>query len=362
MSSGPQPRSFVPGRGTVAWTLIVAAAACALLPMPARTVERAYSRGLYLWLQPHVTRLSNLTSVSLLDVLLAGLLVAAGLSLARGCRGPWTRRLAVVGLRAATWAAAVYLLFLVCWGLNYRRVHLIERLDFDPSQVTSQAARALAVRATDELGRLHAAAHRVGWAESGDRSPTLTASFDRTLRRLGVGRAVVPGRPKRTVLDWYFRRAGVDGMTDPFLLETLIVSDLLPFERPLVVAHEWSHLAGFADEGDANFAGWLACMGGSVADQYSGWLFLYGQVSGDLPAAERASVAGMLAPGPRADLTAMTARAQRNLDPRLAAAGWRVYDRFLKANRIQAGAASYGEVVRLVLGARLGEGPVLDQR
>ena len=42
-------------------------------------------------------------------------------------------------------------------------------------------------------------------------------------------------------------------MTDPFLLETLIAPDLLEVERPFVIAHEWAHLAGYADESEANF-------------------------------------------------------------------------------------------------------------
>src|SRR5205085_5071164 len=95
------------------------------------------------------------------------------------------------------------------------------------------------------------------------------------MRQLGASRETTVGRPKRTLLDWYFVRAGVSGMTDPFFLETLVASDLLPFERPFVIAHEWSHLAGLTDEGEANLAGWLACIAGSAADQYSGWLFMY---------------------------------------------------------------------------------------
>ena len=86
------------------------------------------------------------------------------------------------------------------------------------------------------------------------------------------------GRPKTTLLNPYFRLAGVDGMTDPLLLETLVASDVLPFERPVVVAHEWSHLAGVADEGEANYVGWLTCVRGSSREQYSGWLFLYGEM------------------------------------------------------------------------------------
>ena len=50
-------------------------------------------------------------------------------------------------------------------------------------------------------------------------------------------------------------------MTDPFLLETLLAPDLLDVERPFVIAHEWAHLAGYADESEANFVAWLPAGG-----------------------------------------------------------------------------------------------------
>ena len=67
-------------------------------------------------------------------------------------------------------------------------------------------------------------------------------------------------------------------------------------------------------------------------------------------------MAARLAPGPRADLRAIRERFLRHVNPRVSAAGWRVYDSYLKANRVEAGAASYAEVVRLVVGARLPSG------
>ena len=67
----------------------------------------------------------------------------------------------------------------------------------------------------------------------------------------------MPGRLKRTLFGPYFRWTGVDGMVDPFGLEVLVNPDLLPWERPFVAAHEWAHLAGFADEAEASFVGWL---------------------------------------------------------------------------------------------------------
>src|SRR5207342_3050756 len=120
---------------------------------------------------------------------------------------------------------------------------------------------------------------------------SLADAFADAARDAGVATPAVPGRPRRTLLDWYFRSAAVAGMTDPYFLETLIASDLLPFERPFVIAHEWSHLAGIADEGDANFLGWLTCLRGDAPQQYSGWLFLYSEVVGGFDAA-RARAAG----------------------------------------------------------------------
>ena len=61
-------------------------------------------------------------------------------------------------------------------------------------------------------------------------------------------------------------------------------------------------------------------------------------------------VAGNLADGPRADLMAIRERLLQHLSPVVSAAGWRVYNQYLKANRVDEGTASYAEVVRLVLG------------
>src|SRR5438067_1029580 len=71
----------------------------------------------------------------------------------------------------------------------------------------------------------------------------LQAAFARAQRDLGASGLARPAEPKHTWLDVYFKRAAVDGMTDPFFLETLVASDLLTIEQPFVVAHEWAHLA-----------------------------------------------------------------------------------------------------------------------
>jgi hypothetical protein len=141
-------------------------------------------------------------------------------------------------------------------------------------------------------------------------------------------------------------------MTDPFFLETLVVSDLLPLERPFVTAHEWAHLAGYNDEGEANFVGWLTCMRGDERHQYSVWIFLFNEAASQIARADRQELMARLDAGPRGDLRAIADRVARNRSPRMAEAGWIVYNQYLKANRVESGTASYAEVIRLILGTR----------
>ena len=59
--------------------------------------------------------------------------------------------------------------------------------------------------------------------------------------------------------------------------------------------------------------------------------------------------------GPRADLEAISERIRRQAIPLANRAGYALYDRFLKANRVEAGIRSYAEVLRLLLGTRFSE-------
>ena len=339
--------------------VILLAAAAALVPLPPALVERAYSTLLYPRLQSVATTLSNLAPFALLDALIVGTLaawlIAIGLDIRRR-RAGWLGIFGKLVLRTGVWLAAFYLAFLLVWGLNYRRVRLADKLDFDARAISREAALSMAHATVNQLNALYARAHERGWPAPEVIDPSLKAALDRVQHDLGVSTRAVAGRPKISLFEPYFRRAGVAGMTDPYFLETVLERDLLPFERPFVLAHEWSHLAGFADESEANFIGWLTCLHGSIPDEYSGWLFLYGELERAVSGSDRAELADRLASGPRADVHAIIRRVQQQVSPRISSAGWRMYDQYLKANRVEAGAASYADVVRLVLGVRFGPG------
>ena len=332
---------------TVARTGIVALAAfAAFAPVPDWAVERWYSGWLYPILQSQITPLTNQVPIALLDVV-AACLIAAGLW--RFLRARRTSGFARAALSAITGLvtviAVVYLAFLFLWGLNYRRVPVEEKLDLDQSRVTSDAARQLARDAVKRINELHPAAHLVQQA-----GPTLEQAFAAAQRRLGRTADTEIGVPKRSALELYFRWAAIDGMTDPFFLEIILNPDILPIERPFVLAHEWGHLAGYADEDEANLVAWLTCLEGNAISQYSGWLAIYGHVMSGLPRGDRGPIAAQLSAGPRRDLQAIAERYALS-KPVVRNVARETYDAYLRANRVEEGIASYDAVVRLILGA-----------
>lgn len=340
------------GRGGVLLALMAIAVGAAWLPMPGPLVDRIFSTGWYPLVQPALTSVSGLTSFALLDVLLLAGAFLLGLRIVRALRAPrgW-RRWLHLGRDIAAATALVYLIFLVVWGLNYRRTPLQARLDFDPARITPAAVESAATRAVEVLNRLDPVVRAV--PESAASLPSLRVSlapaFSQAQRSLGADDLARPGRPKTTLLAPFFRWATVDGMMNPFGLEVLINPDVLPVERPFVLAHEWGHLAGWAREDDASYVGWLTCLNGDAFARYSGWLSLYLHLRRELGPETRAALDARLAAGPRADLRAIADRLQRAA-PLVQSVSWLAYDQYLRANRSAEGVRSYHGIVALVLG------------
>jgi hypothetical protein len=340
--------------------VVLLAVVAALVPVDSRVVERWYSTSVYPAGQRLLTPASNLVPFAWLDVLIAGaLLLVLGIvwRAFRTARPKKRGRPWLVALgRLLTASAAAYLLFLAIWGLNYRRVPMAERLVLDSPAASHEAVMGLGRSAVDRLNALHQAAHAEGWRTAPWRDRALRESFEDVQRLLSDAAPAVPGRLKSSMLGPYFRWASVDGMVNPFALEVIGNPDLLPFERPFVAAHEWAHLAGYADESEASFVGWLTCVRAEPPAAYSGWLSLYWQIAADVSAADRKLLADSLDEGPRRDVAAITARLQRGQVAVVRDASWRVYDRYLKANRVEEGVRSYGAVVTLVVRARFEQG------
>jgi hypothetical protein len=315
---------------------LAAAAAALAIPWPAAAVEAAFAATVYPTWQRAATTVTNAVPFAVFDAVLVCALAGVVAAAIRGWRraaGGRVRRLAASLLAVLATAAAFYLWFLLSWGFNYQRLPVAARLGIDRGRATPERLAAFAGDTVAELNRLHPLAHEHAWAEMAALPARLGPAFAAALPRVRASSAVVPGRPKWSMLQPYLRWGGIDGVTNPFVPEVVLNHDLLPVERPFTVAHEWGHLAGLAHEAEASYLGWLTCLAGDEQAQYSARLWAFAHIFAALPAEGRVAVSNRLEDGPRSDLRAIAARSAQSVRfVRLVS--WTAYDRYLKSNRV----------------------------
>jgi hypothetical protein len=330
------------------------ALALLLVPVPGWVVEELYSRDTYPWLQDILTAGTNVVPFAVLDVLLLGGIVATVFRIVRLFNVARQRGIVDAiweGLRRVIrFAAVLAVMFFWAWGFNYRRAPLEAGLPgakaVEPTVDLLQLAVADANSLATRLRSLVITRKEPSYADLAD---ALLPQMNEALKRLGRPALQRGGHPKYSfVLTPFFTSAGITGMINPFGLESIVHPELMPYERPFVLAHEWAHLSGQADEADASAVGWLACMQGEAHFAYSASLYLIMEASAKLPAEVRASVWARLDSGVRSDIDAVIARMRRE-DPRVQRATSRVYDEYLRANRVADGTASYSRALSLIL-------------
>ncbi len=339
----------------VTWWVVslILAAIVFFSPVPPWVIEDFYSRDMYPWLQGIVTSITNPLPLAILDLILMGVTFAVLFRILRLFRVLRQR-----GIMDALWEATrrliragcvIAVLFYWAWGFNYRRMPLETVIpgghapevttDMLMSGFADSSALAAQLRrmTVDDQGNLHTIRLEL-------REPMNLA-----LKSLGRLPLETPSQPKSSlVLTPFFRWSGVTGMINPFGLETIMFPDLLPFERPFVLAHEWGHLSGHGDEAEASAVGWLACMKGGPVLAYSASLYLVMETAHAMPPDLREKAMAHLDAGVRADIDAIANRmlAQK---PAVQRTTTRVYDEYLKANRVADGTASYGRALTLIL-------------
>ncbi len=341
--------------------LIGAAIALALFPPPAGWVERVYSNQLYPATQFWSIALTNILPFPVGDALFAILLICLLVWWILSLRtGGFRRRLGTAGVLALdtlTLGAVIYLLFLVLWGLNYSREPLMAKVDYNEQRITLDAEHALLAQTIQQLNAESVVVHSQPLPDDNTIIEHLFPASADTLGLLGTRAPFIPALPKTSLFDGYFEATTVTGFTDPFTHEVTLTASLLPVERPFVLAHEWSHVAGYANESEANFISFLTCQRSDLPlARYSAWLALYSY----LP--KPPDGVAPLAPQVVSDLQAIQARIQRTKNETARRVETQAYDHYLKANRVEAGVNSYGLFVRLILGTQFGNGWALLPR
>jgi hypothetical protein len=332
----------------------IIAVALVLVPIPGWVVEQFYSRGIYVAVEQYLTWVSNLVPFALLDFFIIAVLY---LGLRRFSRlVSVARHESVIDAlwegtrRVARFAAILTIVFMALWGLNYRRLTIEFSLKTNGNQPVTQEFLQSGISDANALAtRLRLGTNNGDVLSFEEVSKELQDPMNDALQQLNREPLRTPGRPKYSlILTPFFTWTGVDGMVNPLALETIVQPDLLPFERPFVLAHEWAHLAGEADEAEASAVGWFACMHGPAPLAYSANLFLIMEARNALSPDRAQFVTSQLDPGVRSDLDAIGERL-KSRRPGMQMAASRVYDQYLKVNRVEDGTASYGRAITLIL-------------
>jgi hypothetical protein len=155
---------------------------------------------------------------------------------------------------------------------------------------------------------------------------------------------------QRIKISWignpWLHAAGIDGVFNPLAHEPIISNSVLDIERPFVMAHEFAHVRGYPDEGDANvIAAFATLMSDEPAFQYSGWLNLWLYL-------RTRELEKLLDPGPRSDIQRMFERARAEQIRWINDFQRSLLDWFLKANSVDEGVRSYSRVVMLAAGTQ----------
>ena len=256
--------------------------------------------------------------------------------------GAWrSAGLAIFDLAVVLALYAVW--FQIGWGWNYDRAPIQTRLEYNAARITSPSMVALRKRAIAMLNALAPAAHARS-AQPLD-LVSLRADWLPAVERGGdswVPRAVAP---TFTLAGPFMDLNGTAGFINPLALTVQVAPDLLWFERPFDIAHEWSHLAGYAREDEANYLATVTCLRShDPVVRYSGWMELF-LVLPRLAKYPRS----MFTPLVWSDFAAIRARDARHVNLAFARLSWGTYNAYLRSNRIASGIANYGEVTRLML-------------
>lgn len=254
--------------------------------------------------------------------------------------------------------SALFFVYTVNCGINYYRQPFSASLDFKVQPSSVEELKKLCVYLTQMVNETLPEA-----IEDGEEAGQSHFSSARQLNRDGVAAmeklgSVYPGlkgyypQPKGLLISEILSYQQLSGIYSPFTIEANYNGDMTAYNIPHTICHELSHLRGYMREDEANFIGYLACVGSdSLEYRYSGYLsgWIYaGNALAKVDMDAYRELAEQLSPQARADLKA------NNLfwdqyEGKVAETANKMNDTYLKANSQSDGVQSYGRVVDLML-------------
>ena len=280
-------------------------------------------------------------------------------------RGCYPKKKVVFG-RVAEYLLWVYAWFYIAWGLNYSQPNIYCRTGMKPVEVSEAKFREFAYRYADSINSLSEET-----AFDGQRESQFNGMVDDGLKNR-VRDAVLKGyneigakdginapfnqhpHAKTMLFTPLSSMSGVTGSMGPFFCEFTLNGNIRPHDYPAIYAHEYAHLLGIANEGEANFYSYIVCTASSdKAVKFSGYYHIFFHVLRNVFDILGEKEGEKFLKYIRPEIIQL-AKSDRNywLSKRckvLDAAQDFIFDLYLRGNHVAEGRKSYSGVVGLIL-------------
>lgn len=240
--------------------------------------------------------------------------------------------------------------FYFSWGIAYFREDFYGRSDVKEMAFDPEIFRDFAVRFIDRANLYYADCTDMDRHEV---RRDIELSYRIMYETLRISYPNGKRKPKPMMFESVYSKMGVSGYFGPFFNEIHVNNYSLNFTYPFTLAHEMAHQFGIATESEANLYAFVVCnRSGDEKIRYSAYLSTLRYVLNDihkfLPE-EYESLVSSIRPEIIADLRRNREHWLAVRDESLSDVQDRVYDAYLKTNKVSSGQANYSEVVGLLI-------------
>lgn len=312
----------------------------------------SYSRYVYPIIATLLTAISRFIPVSLYDLLImaaVACIIIVPILIALH-RLTWKQALKKSGYTIA-W---LYIIFYWAWGMNYFRQNFYVRNNLTRTEVSDSVYYDFA---RDYIERYNRSVSLASQTDTTRLLHLANEGYDRLSKQLKIYRPYWIARPKPMLLSNVMAKMGIKGYIGAYFNEPLISTCLLPHEYPFTYVHEMAHIMGISSEAEANLYAFLICTESEdAAVQASGYSALFGYVMSNarriLPETQYKELWATVSPQAKS-LYEKEYDHWRNLySTTLGDIQEKLYDWFLKNNKVSSGTKNYSEVIGYLMAYR----------
>lgn len=255
-------------------------------------------------------------------------------------------------LNDAKYLLWIYVWFYLAWGLNYSQKNFYGRTGIPYTPYTPENFRNFTDNYIDKLN--------ASYVEITSIDPELVCresvrGYDRISDTLGIHRPFhQTPRVKTMLFTPLVSMVGVTGSMGPFFCEFTLNGEVLPSQYPATYAHELAHQLGITSEAEANFYAYQVCTRSQARGiRFCGYFSVLPHVLANarrlMDEQEYLQLLHRIRPEILELAKSNRAYWLSKYSPVIGNIQNRIYDLYLKGNKIESGRKNYSEVIGLLI-------------